>query len=113
MVQFVEPPVLRGGVQALRCQDLVLRQRSTLLWQPAGDDLRHRLAGKCGDVLCQVGHPRTRPDPKAAGIGFGLMQHQPQQRGLALPIASHQADALALVQLQRHLVEQRAGTVGE
>ena len=77
-----------GGVQALRCQNLVLRQRRALLRQSAGDDLRHALTGERGDVLRQMGHPGARPDPKAAGIGLGLAAHQPQQRGLALAVAS-------------------------
>ena len=113
VVQLIEPTALRRGVQTLRGQCLVLGQRLTLMRQSGGDDLRDRLAAEQHDVLRQMGHPGARFDPKAAGIGLGLMAHQPQQRGLAFAVASDEADVLAFIEPQRYLVEQGPRAVGE
>ncbi len=79
--------------------------------QTGGHDVEHGLMAVERDLLRQMGHARARTDPDYAVIGRGLAAHQAQQRGLALAVAPHQADALPAGDLEFRPVQQ--GVVAE
>ena len=73
----------------------------------------HRGIGDGHDVLLQHGEARAGAQPDLAGIRQLRAAHQPQQRALALAVATDDADAFAGLDLQRSLREQRARAEGE
>jgi hypothetical protein len=111
VVQLVEPLALGAAVQTLLGQRLVCGQSVPLPREAVADQLRDRHRRQRADVLRQVREASTGPAPNRALIRFGLAAQQPQQRGFALTVAADQRHALAFIELQGNLIQQRPGPV--
>ena len=94
--------------------DLVpLVQHPRDLGQAAGDHLRDVLVLDVVDVLIERRDARAGPDPHLAAVRQGQAADQPHQGGFAGPVAADDTDALARLDLQRGVIEQRKGAESE
>ena len=77
---------------------------------PLGDDVEHRAVLGERDVLFEPRDAERRLPPDCAGVGHDFAGHHFQKRRLARSVAADHRDALARIELQRYLVEERQMT---
>ena len=58
-----------------------------------------------GGLLCEQADAQTAKQNHLAAVGFFAMRQQAKDRRLAGAVATHQADALAGIDLQRHAAQ--------
>jgi hypothetical protein len=81
--------------------------------QACGHYLADGRIGCAVEILRKQCNSRTGADPDLAVIGHRKPREQTQQRGLALAVATDQADALPRLDLQRDMIEQRSRAKGQ
>jgi hypothetical protein len=80
--------------------------------EPLGHDVEHRVVRVEGDVLHQARHLDAGVAPHRAGVGRELAAHDLHEGGLAGAVPADERQALAGLDLQRDVVEQRQVAVG-
>src|SRR5439155_26539361 len=85
-------------------------RRRLLMRVPLGDDVEHRAVLGERDVLFEPRDAERRLLPDCAGVGHDFAGHHFQKRRLARSVAADHRYALARIELQRYLVEERQVT---
>ena len=76
-------------------------------------DLTDRAIERLRHVLLKQGHRCPRRHDAGAGVGLDLPGEQPQERGLARPVAAEQPDPLAGLDLPGDAIEHRHASEGD
>ena len=94
-------------------ETVVLRHQVAQIPQPLGhqvEDARIRMAG---DLLGEPGDAHPLPRTHGARIRRDLARDQPEQGGLARPVAPDETDPLPLLDRKGHALQQRGKAIGE
>ncbi|RTZ76377.1 MAG: hypothetical protein DSZ01_08220 [Gammaproteobacteria bacterium] len=83
------------------------------LAQPVGHQLEYRACIAPGHLLGEAGDAHTVPLAYLPFVGGQFPRDELHQRGLALTVAPDEADALALIDGEVQVVQERRGTKGE
>ena len=86
---------------------VVARHQLAELAETVGDDVDHRAIGRERHVLREPGDAQSRLKPHRAGVGPLFAAQDLQQRRLAGAVSSDQRHALARLDLEQRIVEQR------
>ncbi len=86
---------------------MVVADQSGQFPEAIGDDIEHAAIVAEGHVLFEPGSADRRRSPHGAGIGHQLARKDPEQCGLAGPVAADDRDALTGLDVGRYLVEER------
>ena len=94
-------------------QAVIFGQQLADAFETCGDHVIYLHLPRFRQFLGQLADFQPRREPQLALVRRLLAGDQPEQAGLARPIAANQADPFATIKLEADLVEQRIETVGQ